>query len=938
MAADLPPRLSPREIEPDRYRSWLDGGYFRQSPSRVLEDGVEPYAMVIPPPNVTATLHMGHGLNATVQDVLIRWMRMRGRAALWVPGTDHAGIATQNVVERRLARVGMDRACLGRERFVEEVWSFVNETAPRILGQLRAVGASCDWERTRFTLDDDLSKAVRQVFVHLHSKGLVYRGEYIVNWCPRCRTALSNEEAEGMEVVGRLWHLRYPFAADSFAAAETAARAGASVGRLPDGRWHLAVSTTRPETMLGDTGVAVHPDDDRCAALVGANVELPLADRRIPVVADSHVDPEFGSGMVKLTPAHDPNDFEIAQRTGVASVTVIAEDGRMAEDAPEPFRGMDRLDARKAVVESLAAMGLVAGSDSHTHAVPHCYRCATVIEPRVSPQWFVRMKPLAEPALRASREGRVTFTPERWQRVYEHWLENIRDWCISRQLWWGHRIPVWSCRRCGDEIVELEDPTVCPSCGSDELGQDPDMLDTWFSSQLWPFSVFGWPERTPDLQAFYPGHALVTAPEILFFWVARMIMMGLEFQGEVPFREVYLHGTVRDAKGRKMSKSLGNGIDPLEVVDKHGADAMRYTLVSQCAIGADIHLDHTDVEAAFAGGRNFANKIWNAGRFAVGALGDSPLPRPQEVAGRLRTEDRWIISKAGRTAGSASRALERYRLHEVAETLYHFFRDDLCDWYLELVKGRLQGVGPEREAGRTTLFEVLDVSLRLLHPLMPFVTAEVWSHLQRIPRPGRREAPPDLMVADWPDHGSLPRDRRAERRMDALVKTMAFARRVRQECRVPAGAPLTIHLWDDEGWLASLLKDEPERLMRMARVGEVVVHDNLAGDPEAEASGRSADAFAMGPGAHAFLAGFDLFIPLAGVIDLAEERRRLERELAGLEARLRAARARLADDRFVGRAPPEVVDRERARLAELEAAARAAGLRKQWLEEKRERR
>ena len=500
MSKELAPRLDPRAIEPARYRAWQDGGHFHVPACAVLEDGREPYVIVIPPPNVTAALHMGHGLNNTVQDVLIRWRRMQGRATLWVPGTDHAGIATQNVVERKLAGEGVTRQDLGRDAFVARVWDFVEETGGTILEQLKAIGASCDWERTRFTLDDDLARAVREVFVSLYEKDLIYRGEYIINWCPRCLTALSNEEAEGEETEGRLWHLRYPLPESTWDAAKAASQAGAeAIGEFDDGGWYLTVSTTRPETMLGDTGVAVHPSDERYKALVGSDVELPLTGRTIPIVADRHVDPEFGSGMVKVTPAHDKNDFDIAGRTGLDILDVMTPDAHMSDGAPQAFRGMERFEARKAVLAALDAEGLMAGQDAHTHAVPHCYRCSTVVEPRLSEQWFVSMKPLAEPALAASQDGTITFTPPHWKRVYEHWMENIQDWCISRQLWWGHRIPVWYCD-CGEEIVAREDPTECPRCGSGTLEQDPDVLDTWFSSQLWPFSVFGWPEETDDLQ------------------------------------------------------------------------------------------------------------------------------------------------------------------------------------------------------------------------------------------------------------------------------------------------------------------------------------------------------------------------------------------------------------------------------------------------------
>ncbi|HKK94362.1 MAG TPA: valine--tRNA ligase, partial [Longimicrobiales bacterium] len=522
MSQDLAPRFDPSAIEPELYSRWLDRGYFHTPASAVLEEGKDPYVIVIPPPNVTAVLHMGHGLNNTIQDVLIRFQRMRGRAAEWLPGTDHAGIATQNVVERQLHDEGKTRFDLGRDAFVERVWEFVEETGGTILDQLKAIGCSCDWERTAFTLDEGLNRAVREVFVRLYEKELIYRGEYIINWCPRCGTALSNEEAEGSESNGSMWHLRYPLHESAWGAAETAREAGAeALGRFEDGGWYLTVSTTRPETMLGDTGVAVNPDDERYTALVGADVELPLTGRTIPIFADAYVDSEFGTGMVKVTPAHDPNDFDMADRAGLEVLNVMDDEARMNDAVPEAFRGLDRFDARRAVLEALEAEGLMAGREDHTHRVPRCYRCDTVVEPRLSEQWFVRMKPLAEPALEASRKGDLSFTPARWKKTYEHWLENIRDWCISRQLWWGHRIPVWYCDGCDATHVLREDPDVCPSCGADELRQDPDVLDTWFSSQLWPMSPFGWPDETEDVEAFYPGHTMCTAPEIIFFWVAR---------------------------------------------------------------------------------------------------------------------------------------------------------------------------------------------------------------------------------------------------------------------------------------------------------------------------------------------------------------------------------------------------------------------------------
>ncbi|TVR53053.1 MAG: valine--tRNA ligase [Gemmatimonadales bacterium] len=902
-AGALPPRLDPAAIEKPLYARALERGLFHESPGAVLDEGVDPYAIVIPPPNVTAVLHMGHGLNNTVQDVLIRWRRMEGRAALWVPGTDHAGIATQNVVERILREGGQTRFDLGRDAFVERVWAFVGETGGTILEQLKAIGASCDWERTAFTLDPGLSRAVREVFVRLYEKGLIYRGEYIINWCPRCGTALSNEEAEGQEVDGHLHSLRYPLPEASWPAAAAARDAGATaVGRFEEGKgWYLTVSTTRPETMLGDTGVAVHPGDTRYAALVGVEVELPLTGRRIPVVADDWVDPEFGTGMVKVTPAHDPNDFEIARRTGLEVLNVLTPEAILNESAPERFRGMDRFQARKAVVAALREEGLFAGQDPHRHSVPHCYRCDTVVEPRLSEQWFVRMKPLAEPALAASRDGTIRFHPSHWTKVYEEWMENIRDWCISRQLWWGHRIPVWYCRNpvCGEMSASREDLTACPICGSEKVEQDPDVLDTWFSSWLWPFSVFGWPEETEDLKAFYPGHTLVTAPEILFFWVARMIMAGYEFQGEAPFRDVFLHGTVRDAKGRKMSKSLGNGIDPMEVVEQFGADALRYTVLSMCGVGTDIHLDHEDLEGAFAPGRNFANKLWNAGRFTLMSVGEGPVKPLSEVEEALETADRWILSRFSRSASAMTDGLERFRIHDVVDRGHHLFWGDFADWYLEVVKGRLRGEEGEasREAARSVLVHVFDGILRLLHPLVPFVTEYLWD---RIPWPEASDRPEALPLAPWPAGDPARVDPEAEADFAALQELVTVVRSLRKEYGVGEGAPVTLALTGAPERFQTAVAAEAPRLWQLARVKEV------------EFSGGGG----AGVGATAILQnGSQVFLPLEGLVDLEQERARLRKEIQRLDGQLVGAEKKLANEQFIGRAPAEVVAKEREKAA-----------------------
>ena len=902
MADALPPRLDPKTIEAPLYEQWSKRGYFRAESEAVLAEGRAPFVIVIPPPNVTAVLHMGHGLNATIQDVLTRWRRMQGRVSLWIPGTDHAGIATQNIVEWQLAAEGISRQDLGREAFTERVWSYVQETGSTILEQLKVIGSSCDWERTRFTLDDGLSQAVREVFVRLYEKDLIYRGEYIINWCPRCLTALSNEEAEGEEVEGRLYHLRYPLSDAAAGGAQAARDAGAeAIGQLPDGRWYLTVSTTRPETMLGDTAVAVSPEDERYEGLVGADVELPLTGRTIPIISDEFVDPEFGSGMVKVTPAHDPNDFEMAQRAGIPLLDILTPDAKMNENAPEAFRDLDRLDARKRVLEALADLGLGGGEDPYSHSVPHCYRCHTVVEPRLSLQWFVRMKPLAEPALAASRDGTVTFTPAHWQKVYENWMENIRDWCISRQLWWGHRIPVWYCGDCEATTVARQDPDACDSCGSTNLTQDPDVLDTWFSSWLWPFSVFGWPEETDDLKAFYPTHDMTTAPEILFFWVARMIMAGYEFMGEAPFTRVYLHGTVRDKQGKKMSKSLGNGIDPIEVADRFGADALRFTLLASAGVGTDIQLDHQDLETAFSPGRNFANKLWNAGRFALMSLGDDPIPTLEATGENLELEDRWILSRMQRAVGDVTEDLERFRLHEVSDRLYHFVWGDFADWYLELIKPRMQGASGDEslQSARATLVVVLDGICRLLHPLTPFVTSALWD---RLPSPEGSVRPEALMIAEWPEVNEALLDPESETRLQELQELITQVRSLRKEYGVAEGTGVTVKLTGLQDGFRTMVEEQGAALRRLARVDQCDL-----------------DTPADGVGAHAVLKnGAEVFVPLEGVIDITRERERLQGEIERLGGQLDGSRKMLANESFVQQAPEEVVEREREKARSFE--------------------
>jgi valyl-tRNA synthetase len=884
MREPLPPRWDPSAVETDRYAAWEGAGCFRADAGAVLRGERESYTIVIPPPNVTSALHMGHALNNTLQDVLTRWRRMQGREALYLPGTDHAGIATQNVVERLLAKEGLTRQELGRDAFVRRVWAFVDETGSTILRQLRAIGCGCDWSRTRFTLEPALSRAVREVFVRLYEKRLVYRGSYIVNWCPRCLTALSDEEAEPEETAGKLWHMRYPLAGPDGAE---------GLPRLPDGRPYIVVATTRPETILGDTGVAVHPDDARYRHIVGREIELPLAGRRIPIVSDAYVDPGFGSGAVKMTPAHDPNDFEVAGRQGLTALNVMTPDARMNENAPEPFRGLDRFEARDAVVRAFDAAGLVERVEEHRYSVPRCYRCDTIVEPRLSEQWFVRMKPLAEPALAAARDGRVRFTPERWRGVYEHWMENIRDWCISRQLWWGHRIPVWYCAACGHTMALREDPTTCAACGGTDIAQDPDVLDTWFSSWLWPFSTLGWPDETDDLRAFYPTQTLVTAPEILFFWVARMIMAGLEFMGDVPFRDVYLNGTVRDMQGRKMSKSLGNGIDPLEVVERYGADALRWTVIDGQGFGTDLRMDPTNLEETFKPGRNFANKIWNAARLVLMNVVDAPVRRVEDVAPDLELADRWILTRLSVASGEVTRQLEAFRFHEATEAAYRFFWNELADWYLELVKPRLRAdaTAASRAAAQATLVDVLDGALRLLHPFMPFITEALWL---RLPVPPGAARPENLARGPWPGRRPWLEDADAERCMAELMELIGAVRTIRAEYRVPDGSPVDVAIANAGPALGRALGVEARAVLRLAQVAAV-----------REGGGG-------GPGAHAVLrSGAEVYVPLEGIIDVARERQRLRRELDRLERALRSTEGKLSNEAFTARAPEDVVRRER---------------------------
>ncbi len=873
---ELAPQYRPQEVETPLYERWVRSGLFAPR-----ADG-EPYVIVMPPPNITAILHTGQGLNNVIQDVLIRFERMRGRAALWLPGTDHAGIATQNVVERLVAKEGTTRFALGREKFIERVWAFVRETGTTILEQLKMIGSSCDWSRTRFTFDEPYSRAVREVFVTLWEQQLIYRGHRVIHWCSRCLTALSDEEAESRETTGNLYYIRYPV----------------DGGPAP----FLTVATTRPETLLGDTAVAVSPKDKRHRGFVGKTARLPLTGLAVPIIADDAVDPKFGTGFVKVTPAHDANDFEIGLRHGLAMPLVMTEDGKMSEPVgqsdgrtvgprvPKELQGVDRFEARKKIVALLKAQGLLEKVEPHQHAVRHCYRCDTVVEPRLSDQWFVKMKPLAEPVLAAYRDGKLKIVPERWRATFEHWMENIRDWNISRQLWWGHRIPVFTCTQCKHTWADREDPKKCPKCGG-PVAQDPDVLDTWFSSWLWPFATLGWPERTADLARFYPGHTLVTAPEILFFWVARMLMSGWHFMDRrLPFTTVYLHGTVRDTQHRKMSKSLGNGIDPLDVVRLYGADALRWTLIAGSSLGADVILDPADLETTFAPGRNLANKLWNIGRFILSQLPERvPAIEQLDVAG-LPLADRWILSRLQRTTVDATAQLEQFRLDEAAKVCYEFAWKELADWYVEAVKPRLAARGADAEAAQAVLAYCFDTALRLLHPVVPFITEELWQKL-----PGRA-ADELLASAAWPQPRTGLADAAADARFARIQEVIVAIRNIRAEYRIAPKARIAATITTGDAGLKRAIEGERETILRLAQLAELALDGKAA----------------AGPGGHAVLGdGSAVFVPLAGAIDVQQECRRLAGEVERLDQQLAALAAKLTNQNFVARAPAEIVARER---------------------------
>ena len=862
--ANIPKTYDPQSFERKWYAYWEEHNLFHDA----ADESREPYSVVIPPPNVTGQLHMGHALDNTLQDILVRYQRMRGKNVVWIPGCDHAGIATQAKVEESLRAEGTNRFELGREKFLARVWDWKQQYGDRIMYQLRMLGASCDWERERFTMDEGCSRAVREVFVSLYEQGLIYQGTRITNWCPRCSTAISDIEVDHETEEGHLWHLRY---------------------RIDGTDDYVEIATTRPETMFGDTGVAVHPDDERYKHLVGKTLILPVVERRIPLFADAYVDPAFGTGAVKVTPAHDPNDFEMGLRHNLEQVVVINADGTMGEGAGK-YAGLDRYECRKQLVQELAEIGALVCTEKHEHAVGHCSRCKTTIEPLVSKQWFVRMEDLAKPAIAAVKGGRIRFVPERFTKIYENWLENIRDWCISRQLWWGHRIPAWHCEDCGETSVSREDITVCMHCGSTHIHQDEDVLDTWFSSGLWPFETLGWPEDTEDLRHFYPTATLVTGYDIIFFWVARMVMMGLRFGGDVPFRDVFIHGLVRDSEGRKMSKSLGNGIDPVEVIEKYGADTLRFMLITGNTPGNDMRFYWERVEAA----RNFANKIWNASRYMLMNLeGADDTFVPEESDYTLA--DRWILTRSAETARAVTANLENYELGEAGRAIYEFLWSEFCDWYIELTKARLYDKENVR-AKNTALYvlhTVLERTMRLLHPFMPFLTEEIW---QKLPHEGR-----SIMRAPWPEVDEKEIDAEAEAAMTAIMEVIKVTRNLRAELGTPPGKKSALLLRVRDAALADVFAAHTDYFHALASASEVIFLAEDAPDPENVVTGA--------------LAGAAVYLPLAGLIDVEKETARLTKERDNLEKEIARLSGKLANAGFTSKAPAAVVAAEREKLA-----------------------
>ena len=870
MSIELPKVYEPQEAEARIYEKWEKAGCFRghRDPKK------KPFTIVMPPPNVTGQLHMGHAMDCALQDILIRFKRMQGYAALWIPGMDHAGIATQIKVEEELrTKEGLTRYDLGRDKFLERVWDWKARFGDRIVKQQKKMGISCDWERARFTMDEGCSKAVRETFCTLYEKGLIYKGSRIINWCPHCVTALSDAEVEYQDKPGHLWHMRYP---------------------LTDGSGYLVVATTRPETMMGDTGVAVNPNDDRYKHLVGKTCMLPLMDREIPIVADDYVEMDFGTGCVKMTPAHDPNDFEVGLRHNLETIRVLDDNGKVNENGGK-YQGMDRYEARKAVVADMEALGLMEKIEDYSHNVGTCYRCHNDVEPIISAQWFVKMKPLAEEALRVVYDGEVKFVPDRFTKTYTNWMENVHDWCISRQLWWGHQIPVWYCDDCGKMTVSREDPTQCQHCSSKHIHRDPDVLDTWFSSALWPFSTLGWPDKTPDLDYFYPTDVLVTGYDIIFFWVARMIFSACEQTKKPPFHTVFIHGLVRDDKGRKMSKSLGNGIDPLEIADKFGADALRFNLVTGNSPGNDVRFYTERCEAM----RNFANKIWNASRFLKMNLTIDRCQLPDH----LELEDKWILSRLNRCIPEVTENMDRYELGVAAQKIYDFIWDDYCDWYIEFTKARLQGEDPAaKEQAQQVLCYVLTQMLKLLHPFMPFITEEIW---QALPRQAGC-AVDFLMLDQWPKADPALDFPEEEKAIDLIIEATRAVRTRRSEMNVPPSkkAQLTIATAEQESFTLGI-----PLLKRLAYASDVAV-------VPVEQAGSTAEMAQKGL-VEVITHAARIFLPLAELVDMEKEKARVEKELKKNSAELEKLNTKLNNPGFVNKAPEHVVAAEKERAVKL---------------------
>ena len=871
MAKELAKAYNPQEFEDRIYDFWLKGNYFHAE----VDKDKKPYTIVMPPPNITGQLHMGHALDETLQDILIRYKRMQGYSALWLPGTDHASIATEAKIVEAMAKEGLTKEDLGREKFLERAWDWKKEYGGRICDQLKKLGSSCDWERERFTLDEGCSKAVKEVFVKLYEKGLIYRGERIINWCPHCCTSISDAEVEFSEQEGNFWHIRYP---------------------IKDSDEYVEIATTRPETLLGDTAVAVNPNDERYKNIVGKMLILPIVGREIPVVADDYVEMDFGTGCVKITPAHDPNDFEVGLRHNLPVINVMDDTAHMNENAGK-YQGMDRYECRKAIVKDLEEGGFLVKIEPHVHNVGTCYRCKTTVEPKVSKQWFVKMKPLAEPAIECVKDGRTKFIPERFEKIYFHWMENIKDWCISRQLWWGHRIPAWYCADCGEVIVSREEPHTCPKCGSTKLSQDEDTLDTWFSSALWPFSTLGWPDKTPELEYFYPTNTLVTGYDIIFFWVARMIFSACEQMGCPPYDTVFIHGIVRDEKGIKMSKSLGNGIDPLKVIDQYGADALRFFLATGNSPGNDMRFSEKRVEAS----RNFANKLWNASRFVHMNIDDFNVEN--RLPEKLETEDKWILNEFNKVTKEINENLEKFELGVAVQKLYDFIWDCYCDWYIELAKSRLQSDEQTAQNARQVLVWVLEKTLRLLHPFMPYITEEIW---QTLPHDGET-----IMLSKYPEYDENLDFPQAAKEMESVMDAIKAIRNRRQEMNVPPSRKAKVYIATK---LEDVFANGSKFICKLASASEVEIGESF--EIEGAVTVVTTDA--------------KIYIPMDELVDKAAETARLKKELAATEKLLAQSEGKLNNQGFISKAPEKVVEtvkqqaaREREKIAQLKAALEA---------------